>query len=37
VLFLDAEEGKYIEEVSTSNVFVVKDEVVYTPALKGGA
>jgi len=36
VIFLDAEEGKYVEEVSTSNVFIVKDGVVYTPPCKGG-
>ena len=36
VIFLDSDEGKYIEEVSTSNVFVVKDKVVYTPGVKGG-
>ena len=33
---LDAEEGKYVEEVSTSNVFVVKDGKVYTPGVVGG-
>jgi len=36
VIFLDSETGTYIEEVSTSNVFVVKDKVVYTPGVVGG-
>jgi len=36
VLYLDAEEQKYLEEVGTSNVFVVKGKTVWTPALNGG-
>ena len=33
MLYLDAAERKYIEEVAASNVFVVSDGVVHTPAL----
>jgi len=36
VLYLDAEEQKYIEEVGTSNVFVVMGKTIMTPGLKGG-
>uniref|UniRef100_A0A6U4HXF8 Branched-chain-amino-acid transaminase n=1 Tax=Hemiselmis andersenii TaxID=464988 RepID=A0A6U4HXF8_HEMAN len=36
VLYLDAKEGKYLEEVGTSNVFVVKGKTIHTPGLKGG-
>jgi len=36
VLYLDAEEQKYLEEVGTSNVFLVKGKTVMTPAIKGG-
>lgn len=35
ILFLDAKEEKYIEEVASSNLFIVKDKVVYTPELGG--
>lgn len=35
-IYLDASEQKYLEEVGTSNVFVMKGKTVYTPALKGG-
>jgi len=36
VLYLDAKEGKYLEEVGTSNVFVVKGKTIHTPGLTGG-
>jgi len=36
VLYLDSHEAKYLEEVGTSNVFLVKDGKVYTPPLVGG-
>ncbi|EKX44262.1 hypothetical protein GUITHDRAFT_159741 [Guillardia theta CCMP2712] len=36
VIYLDASEQKYLEEVGTSNIFVVKGKKIYTPALKGG-
>ncbi|XP_041011678.1 branched-chain-amino-acid aminotransferase 6-like isoform X3 [Juglans microcarpa x Juglans regia] len=35
VLFLDAVTKKYIEEVSTCNIFIVKDDVISTPATVG--
>ncbi|KAJ4716063.1 Branched-chain-amino-acid aminotransferase [Melia azedarach] len=35
ILFLDAVAGKYIEEVSTSNIFVVKENVISTPPTNG--
>jgi len=36
VLFLDAAEKKYLEEVGTSNIFVVKGKTIYTPPCTGG-
>ncbi|KAL5857582.1 hypothetical protein ACOSQ3_005040 [Xanthoceras sorbifolium] len=35
VLFLDAKTGKNLEEASTSNIFVVKGNVISTPATDG--
>ncbi|KAM3403231.1 hypothetical protein ACQJBY_006772 [Aegilops geniculata] len=35
VLYLDAVEKKYLEEVSSCNIFVVKGNVISTPAIKG--
>ncbi|GJP34652.1 hypothetical protein CLOM_g19067 [Closterium sp. NIES-68] len=35
VVYLDAQENKYIEEVSSCNIFVVKDNVISTPDLRG--
>lgn len=35
VLYLDAINKKYLEEVSSCNIFVVKDKTVSTPALHG--
>ncbi|CAL5370928.1 unnamed protein product [Camellia sinensis] len=35
VLYLDCVNKKYLEEVSSCNVFVVKDNVISTPAIKG--
>ncbi|KAJ0045941.1 hypothetical protein Pint_04929 [Pistacia integerrima] len=35
VLFLDAVTGKYIEEVSSCNIFILKDNVISTPATHG--
>ncbi|KAL9329230.1 hypothetical protein ACSQ67_004233 [Phaseolus vulgaris] len=35
VLFLDSATGKYIEEASSSNLFVVKDNTISTPAIDG--
>jgi branched-chain amino acid aminotransferase len=35
VLYLDARENKYIEEVSSCNIFVVKGKRISTPALSG--
>eukprot|EP00475_Leptophrys_vorax_P038623 TRINITY_DN68475_c0_g1_i1.p3 TRINITY_DN68475_c0_g1~~TRINITY_DN68475_c0_g1_i1.p3 ORF type:complete len:416 (+),score=1.00 TRINITY_DN68475_c0_g1_i1:223-1470(+) len=35
VVYLDAQENKYIEEVSSCNIFVVKDGVISTPDLRG--
>nr|ABK22021.1 unknown [Picea sitchensis] len=34
-MYLDAINKKYLEEVSSCNVFVVKDKVISTPALHG--
>ncbi len=33
VVYLDAKENKYIEEVSSCNIFVVKGKTIATPAL----
>ncbi|CAJ1936220.1 unnamed protein product [Sphenostylis stenocarpa] len=35
VLFLDSATGKYIEEVSSCNVFIVKDNIICTPHIDG--
>ncbi len=35
VIYLDAKENKYIEEVSSCNFFVVKGKTIATPALEG--
>ncbi|XP_043719919.1 branched-chain amino acid aminotransferase 2, chloroplastic-like isoform X2 [Telopea speciosissima] len=35
VLYLDSVHNRYLEEVSSCNVFVVKDSVISTPAIKG--
>lgn len=35
VLYLDAVNNKYLEEVSSCNIFVVKDKLVSTPAIEG--
>ncbi|CAL4912120.1 unnamed protein product [Urochloa decumbens] len=35
VLYLDVVHDKYLEEVSSCNIFVVKDNVISTPAIKG--
>ncbi|XP_039066492.1 branched-chain-amino-acid aminotransferase 5, chloroplastic-like isoform X2 [Hibiscus syriacus] len=35
VLYLDSVHNRYLEEVSTANVFVVKDNTICTPALRG--
>ncbi|XP_068654064.1 branched-chain-amino-acid aminotransferase 5, chloroplastic-like isoform X2 [Aristolochia californica] len=35
VLYLDSVHNRYLEEVSSCNVFVVKDEVISTPAITG--
>uniref|UniRef100_A0A7N0UKC9 Branched-chain-amino-acid aminotransferase n=1 Tax=Kalanchoe fedtschenkoi TaxID=63787 RepID=A0A7N0UKC9_KALFE len=35
VLYLDSVEKKYIEEVSSCNIFVAKGDVIFTPAAKG--
>ncbi|XP_047315471.1 branched-chain amino acid aminotransferase 2, chloroplastic-like isoform X2 [Impatiens glandulifera] len=35
VLYLDCVQKKYLEEVSSCNVFVVKDNVIATPTIKG--
>ncbi|KAJ0077035.1 hypothetical protein Patl1_35922 [Pistacia atlantica] len=35
VLFLDAVSGKYIEEISSCNIFILKDNVISTPATHG--
>lgn len=36
VIYLDAAEKKYLEEVGTSNIFVRKGDTIYTPGLQGG-
>ncbi|XP_060971759.1 branched-chain amino acid aminotransferase 2, chloroplastic [Cannabis sativa] len=36
VLFLDSVHGKYVEEVAACNIFIVKDNVVSTPAIIDG-
>ncbi|XP_030975105.1 branched-chain amino acid aminotransferase 2, chloroplastic [Quercus lobata] len=35
VLYLDCVNKRYLEEVSSCNIFVVKDNVISTPAIKG--
>ncbi|XP_021890497.1 branched-chain amino acid aminotransferase 2, chloroplastic-like [Carica papaya] len=35
VLYLDCVQKKYLEEVSSCNIFVVKDNFISTPAIKG--
>ncbi|XP_015890444.3 branched-chain amino acid aminotransferase 2, chloroplastic-like isoform X2 [Ziziphus jujuba] len=35
VLYLDCVHKKYLEEVSSCNIFVVKDNIISTPAIKG--
>jgi branched-chain amino acid aminotransferase len=35
VIYLDAVENKYVEEVSSCNIFMVKDKVISTPELAG--
>ncbi|KAA8545728.1 hypothetical protein F0562_020821 [Nyssa sinensis] len=35
ILFLDAVNGKYIEEVSSCNIFIVKENVISTPETHG--
>ena len=35
IIYLDAVEHRYIEEVGAANFFCVKDGVVYTPELTG--
>lgn len=35
VLYLDCVHKRYLEEVSSCNVFIVKDKVISTPAIKG--
>ncbi|KAK1275899.1 hypothetical protein QJS04_geneDACA015974 [Acorus gramineus] len=35
VLYLDAVHKRYLEEVSSCNVFVVKDNIISTPAIRG--
>ncbi|GAQ81969.1 branched-chain amino acid aminotransferase [Klebsormidium nitens] len=35
VIYLDAVENKYVEEVSSCNIFVVKGKTIVTPELKG--
>ncbi|KMT03235.1 hypothetical protein BVRB_8g197820 [Beta vulgaris subsp. vulgaris] len=35
VLYLDSVNGKYIEEVSTCNIFIVKEKTISTPPTKG--
>ncbi|XP_002530599.2 branched-chain amino acid aminotransferase 2, chloroplastic isoform X1 [Ricinus communis] len=35
VLYLDCVHKKYLEEVSSCNIFIVKDKVISTPAVKG--
>ncbi|XP_021866926.1 branched-chain-amino-acid aminotransferase 2, chloroplastic [Spinacia oleracea] len=35
VLYLDSSSSKYVEEVSVSNIFIVKDKTISTPATSG--
>ncbi|XP_021725030.1 branched-chain-amino-acid aminotransferase 2, chloroplastic-like [Chenopodium quinoa] len=35
VLYLDSVSGKYIEEVSSCNIFIVKDKIISTPTING--
>ncbi|KAJ0040460.1 hypothetical protein Pint_27830 [Pistacia integerrima] len=35
VLYLDCVHKRYLEEVSSCNIFVVKDKIISTPAIKG--
>nr|WDD38966.1 branched-chain-amino-acid aminotransferase 2 [Fagopyrum tataricum] len=35
VLYLDSVNGKYVEEASSCNIFLVKDDVISTPATNG--
>ncbi|KAG6543676.1 hypothetical protein Mapa_014860 [Marchantia paleacea] len=35
VLYLDAVENKYVEEVSSCNIFIIKDGRIHTPELRG--
>ncbi|XP_021725071.1 branched-chain-amino-acid aminotransferase 2, chloroplastic-like isoform X1 [Chenopodium quinoa] len=35
VLYLDSVTGKYVEEVSACNIFIVKDKIISTPPTKG--
>uniref|UniRef100_A0A7N0VMZ3 Branched-chain-amino-acid aminotransferase n=1 Tax=Kalanchoe fedtschenkoi TaxID=63787 RepID=A0A7N0VMZ3_KALFE len=35
VLYLDCVNKKYLEEVSSCNIFIVKDNIISTPAIKG--
>ncbi|XP_010936201.2 branched-chain-amino-acid aminotransferase 5, chloroplastic [Elaeis guineensis] len=35
VLYLDSVNNKYLEEVSSCNVFIVKDKIISTPEIKG--
>ncbi|KAL2894931.1 Branched-chain-amino-acid aminotransferase 2 chloroplastic [Bienertia sinuspersici] len=35
VLYLDSVHGKYIEEVSSCNIFMVKENIISTPPVKG--
>ncbi|KMT19052.1 hypothetical protein BVRB_1g014510 [Beta vulgaris subsp. vulgaris] len=35
VLYLDSVEGKYVEEVSSCNIFTVKENTISTPTIKG--
>ncbi|PON63328.1 Branched-chain amino acid aminotransferase II [Parasponia andersonii] len=35
VIFLDSVNGKYVEETSACNIFIVKDNVLSTPAIQG--
>ncbi|KAL8154062.1 hypothetical protein V2J09_011822 [Rumex salicifolius] len=35
VLYLDSVHGKYVEEVSSCNIFIVKDGMIFTPSTNG--
>ncbi|XP_015576077.1 branched-chain amino acid aminotransferase 2, chloroplastic isoform X3 [Ricinus communis] len=35
VLYLDAVHNKYLEQITTANIFLVKDKTICTPALRG--